>query len=80
MSQLDLQKLRELRREERELRERVDMAVSGMDGFSSLKQPQRRNKVGGGIDGRNSGNPRCVPFTDLLLLQNEEELIVLHKP
>ncbi len=53
MSQLDLQKLRELRRKERELRDRVDMAVSGMDRFSALKQPQRR-QAGGGVGGRDN--------------------------
>ncbi len=53
MSQLDLQKLRELRRKERELRDRVDMAVSGMERFSALKQPQRR-QAGGGVGGRDN--------------------------
>ncbi len=56
MSHLDLQKLRELRRKERELRDRVDMAVSGMDRLSALKQPQRHQA--GGIDGRNKGKSR----------------------
>ncbi len=56
MSHLDLQKLRELRRKERELRDRVDMAVSGMDRFSALKQPQRHQA--GGVDGRNKGTSR----------------------